>query len=66
MLYEVITVRWAMVRSVATSGLVFYALSLALPLEPFYSAFSLDRTSYGALAVFSLWFGLVSFRNNFV
>jgi STE24 endopeptidase len=54
-------VRWAVVRSVAMSGLVFYALSLCLPLEPFYAAFFLDRTSYGALAVFSLWFGLVSF-----
>ena len=54
-------VRWAIVRSVATSGLVFYALSLCLPLEPFYAAFFLDQTSYGALAVFSLWFGLVSF-----
>ena len=27
-------VRWAIVRSVATSGLLFYALSLCLPLEP--------------------------------
>jgi STE24 endopeptidase len=54
-------VRWAIVRSVATSGLVFFGLSLCLPLEPFYTAFFLDKTSYGALAVFSLWFGLGSF-----
>ena len=54
-------VRWAMVRSVATSGLVFFGLSLCLPFEPFYTAFFLDETSYGALAVFSLWFGLLSF-----
>ncbi len=54
-------VRWAIVRSVATSGLVFYALSRCLPLEPFYSAFFLERTAYGALTVFGLWFGLVSF-----
>ena len=54
-------VRWAIVRSVATSGLVFYALSLCLPLEAFYSAFFLERSAYGALAVFGLWFGLVSF-----
>lgn len=54
-------VRWAVVRSVATSGLVFYALSLCLPLQAFYAAFFLDQTSYGALAVFSLWFGLLSF-----
>jgi STE24 endopeptidase len=54
-------VRWAIVRSVATSGLLFYGLSLCLPLTPFYSAFFLGRTSYAALVVFSLWFGLVSF-----
>jgi STE24 endopeptidase len=54
-------VRWAMIRSVAISGLVFYGLSLALPFEPFYAAFFLDQTSYGALTVFSLWFGLLSF-----
>jgi STE24 endopeptidase len=54
-------VRWAIVRSVATSGLVFYGLSLCLPLERFYSAFFLEKTFYGALAVFGLWFGLLSF-----
>jgi STE24 endopeptidase len=54
-------VRWGMARAVATSGLVFFALSLCLPLEAFYSAFALEKTAYGALAVFGLWFGLVSF-----
>ena len=54
-------VRWAMLRGIATSGLVFYALSLCLPLRAFYAAFSLERTAYGALAAFGLWFGLVSF-----
>ena len=54
-------VRWGMARGIATSGLVFFALSLCLRLEAFYSAFSVDRTAYGALAVFGLWFGLVSF-----
>ena len=54
-------VRWAIVRGIATSGLVFYGLSLCLPLDAFYAAFSVDRTRYGALAVFGLWFGLVSF-----
>ena len=54
-------VRWGMARGIATSGLVFYALSLCLPLDPFYSAFSLEKSAYGALAVFGLWFGLVSF-----
>jgi STE24 endopeptidase len=54
-------VRWGIARGIATSGLVFYALSLCLPLEAFYSAFSLEKTAYGALAVFGLWFGLVTF-----
>jgi STE24 endopeptidase len=54
-------VRWALVRGIATSGLVFYALGLCLPLRSFYTAFSLDQRAYGALAAFGLWFGLVSF-----
>ena len=54
-------VRWALLRGISTSGLVFWALSLCLPLRAFYAAFSLDQTPYGALAVFGLWFGLVSF-----
>jgi STE24 endopeptidase len=54
-------VRWALLRGIATSGLVFFVLSRLLPVEAFYAAFSLERTAYGALAVFSLWFALVSF-----
>jgi STE24 endopeptidase len=54
-------VRWAMVRGTAASGLVFFALSRCLRLDAFYAAFSVERTAYGALAVFGLWFGLVSF-----
>ena len=54
-------VRWGILRGVATSGLVFYALSLCLPLGAFYAAFSVGQTAYGALVVFGLWFGLVSF-----
>lgn len=54
-------VRWAIARSVATSGLLFFGLSLCLPLAAFYNAFAVDRTSYGALVVFGVWFGLVGF-----
>jgi STE24 endopeptidase len=54
-------VRWAIARSVAMSGLLFLGLSLFLPLEAFYAAFAVERTSYGALVVFGLWFGLVGF-----
>jgi STE24 endopeptidase len=54
-------VRWGLARGIAATGAVLFALSLCLPLEAFYAAFSLDRTSHGALAVFGLWFGLASF-----
>jgi STE24 endopeptidase len=54
-------VRWGLVRSVTASGILFFALSLGLPLAPPYAAFALERTSYGALVVFGLWFSLASF-----
>lgn len=54
-------VRWALVRSVTASGVLFFVLSRCLPLEGPYAAFALGRTSYGALVVFGLWFSLVSF-----
>jgi hypothetical protein len=40
---------------------VFFTLGLLLPIESLYAAFSLPRTAHGALVVFGLWFGLVSF-----
>jgi STE24 endopeptidase len=54
-------VRWAILRSILATGVVFFLLSRALPLAAFYEAFSLARTSYGALAVFGLWFSLLEF-----
>ncbi len=54
-------VRWAIVRSVAMSGVLFFALSRALPVEAFYRAFSVQPTAYGALVVFGLWFAIVGF-----
>lgn len=52
-------VRWSFIRSIFTTGLMFYLLSLCLPYESFYSAFFFDGISnYGALVVFSMWFGL--------
>lgn len=54
-------VRWALVRGVLTTGLLFFLLGRCLPLTAFYAAFGLDRTSYGALVVFGTWFSLVSF-----
>ena len=55
-------VRWGLVRSFFTTGLMFFLLSLCLPLAPFYISFGLEGVSnYGALIVFSLWFGPVGF-----
>jgi STE24 endopeptidase len=54
-------VRWALVRGLLTTGLLFFALSRVLPMTAFYAAFGLDQTSYGALVVFGAWFSLVSF-----
>ncbi len=54
-------VRWAIVRSILVTGVVFWLLSRALPLAAFYEAFRLTQTSYGALAAFGLWFGLLEF-----
>ena len=55
-------VRWGLIRGFFTTGLMFYALSLCLPLLPFYESFGLvGVTNYGALIVFSMWFGLLGF-----
>jgi STE24 endopeptidase len=55
-------VRWQLIRSITLSFLVFYLLSLCLPLIDFYRAFGLvDVSNYGALIVFGLWFGILDF-----
>ncbi|MBC7658853.1 MAG: M48 family metallopeptidase [Chitinophagaceae bacterium] len=55
-------VRWGLIRSFFTTGIMFYLLSLCLPLLPFYESFGLAGVSnYGALIVFSMWFGLAGF-----
>ena len=55
-------VRWHLVRGIALTGAMFYALSLCLGLTPFYLAFGLDGpSSYGALLVFGSWFGIIEF-----
>ena len=51
-------VRWNVIRGILMTGVMFYALSLCLPLDAFYRSFELDGVSnYGALIVFGLWFG---------
>ncbi len=54
-------VRWAILRSVAASGVLFFLLSRVLPMPVFYRAFSLEPSSHAALVVFGLWFSLVGF-----
>ncbi len=55
-------VRWSLIRAFFSTGLTFYILSLCLPLKTFYQAFGLgDISYYGALVVFSLWFGPLGF-----
>jgi STE24 endopeptidase len=54
-------VRTRLLLGVLSTGILFYALGLCLPLTAFYTAFSLPPSSYGALVVFGLWFGPLEF-----
>jgi STE24 endopeptidase len=54
-------VRTRLLLGVLSTGILFYALGLCLPLTAFYTAFSLRPSSYGALVVFGLWFGPLEF-----
>jgi STE24 endopeptidase len=54
-------VRWGLLRSVVATGLLFFALSRALPLTSFYRAFGLEPSAHAALVVFGLWLGPVLF-----
>ncbi len=55
-------VRYALLRGMVMTALFLYLLSQCLPMVEFYQAFSLPEVSnYGALVVFSMWFGIVSF-----
>jgi STE24 endopeptidase len=54
-------VRNRLLLGILSTGVLFYALGLCLPLTAFYTAFSLRPSSYGALLVFGLWFGPLEF-----
>ena len=44
------------------TGVMFYLMSLCLPINELYTAFDMQAgTFYGALVVFSLWFSPISF-----
>jgi STE24 endopeptidase len=53
---------WGLLRGLSQSAVVFYLLSLCLPLEPVYTSFGLaGRSDYGALVIFGSFFGIVEF-----
>ena len=54
-------VRWAVVRSVLHTGLLFWLMSVALPWSPVYRAFHLAHSPHAALVAFGLWLGLLEF-----
>ena len=55
-------VRYAMIRGVALSLVIFAGIGAMLPHANFYAAFRLSGVSnYGGLVVFSLWFGIMDF-----
>ena len=55
-------IRWRLVVSFFVMGVMFYLLSLTVALALFFQAFALQpQTNYGALLVFSLWFGPLNF-----
>lgn len=55
-------VRWGLVRGFLMAGVMFFVFSRVIDMSVAYEAFGLKGVSmYGALLVFSLWFGVVSF-----
>ena len=55
-------VRWGVIRGVLMTGVVFWLMSLTMPLEVFYKAFGLTGvTPFATLIVFGLWFSAVEF-----
>jgi len=55
-------VRWGVIRGLAMTGVMFWLMSLFMPMASFYQAFGLSGvTPYGVLIVFGLWFSVVEF-----
>ncbi|MBP6217199.1 MAG: M48 family metallopeptidase [Oligoflexales bacterium] len=60
--FKLAHVRRNMIRSLVSTGLLFYLMQLCSGEEAFFKAFSLaGLSSYGTLLVFSLWWGVVDF-----
>ncbi|MFW7380222.1 MAG: M48 family metallopeptidase [Oligoflexus sp.] len=55
-------IRWGLIRSFFSTGIIFFLIALLMPYDALYHAFHLSGSSYyGALTVFSLWFGVIGF-----
>ena len=55
-------VRWSLIRGMMMSGLMFYLMSLCLPMQEYYTSFHFNGISnYAALLIFSMWFSLFGF-----
>jgi len=55
-------IRWGLVRSFFSTGLIFFLIAQLMPYDTLYEAFHLTgRSYYGVLTVFSLLFGVVGF-----
>lgn len=60
--YKLHHIRWQLLRSFIMTGIIFFLLDIFIMQETFYQAFSLRGvSSYAALTVFFLWFGLIEF-----
>ena len=60
--YKLHHIRWQLVRSFVMTGVIFFLLDIFIAQESFYHAFSLSGiSSYAALTVFFMWFGLIEF-----
>lgn len=60
--YKLNHIRWQLVRSFVMTGIIFFLLDIFIAQESFYHAFSLSGiSSYAALTVFFMWFGLIEF-----
>ena len=60
--YKLHHIRWQLLRSFIMTGVMFFLLDIFIAQASFYHAFSLQGiSSYAALTVFFMWFGLVEF-----
>ncbi len=60
--YKLHHIRWQLVRSFVMTGVIFFLLDIFIAQASFYDAFAFSGvSSYAALTVFFMWFGLIEF-----